>query len=186
VRLKARPFKPTATVSVFPQLLEAYDTGGNRTRTGMNMEFERTVLLILVLMTASILAGAQQSTGSAEQSNPSADSNTTIHGCLSRSRGNYILIEDKTGLVYALKGVGNKLAAQLGHEVSATGTLQPGTMKTGVRSAKEGSNPADTIHGVDGLLFKWRTCTAMCKPFPRIAKLPTPSDNLAECPAIRK
>ena len=118
----------------------------------MNMQSGRMALVTLALMTAAIMAGAQQSPVSAEQSN--SDSNTTIRGCLSHSRGNYILVEDKTGLVYALKGVGNKLDAELGHEVSVTGRLQPGTMKTGVRSAKEGSNPADTIHGVDGTPFQ--------------------------------
>lgn len=78
------------------------------------------------------------------------NSSATVKGCLSRSRGNYLVVEDKTGLVYALKGVGSKLDGQSGHEVEVTGSLQPGTVKTGVRSTKDGSNPADTVHGVEG------------------------------------
>jgi len=29
-----------------------------------------------------------------------------------------------------------------------------GTVKTGIRPEKEGSNPADTVHGVDGVPFQ--------------------------------
>jgi hypothetical protein len=125
----------------------------------MNMKFDRTILLVLVLTVtmltaAAIAAGAEQAAPSASAGPGDAESSTTIRGCLSHSRGNYIVVEDKTGMVYALKGVGNKLDGQLGHEVSVTGRLRPGTMKTGVRSAKEGSNPTDTVHGVDGTPFQ--------------------------------
>lgn len=96
-------------------------------------------LVIPVLAAVGTMAAAQESA-----------SNTTVRGCLSRSRGNYLVVEDKTGLVYALKGVGSKLNGQVGHEVEVTGSLQPGTVKTGVRDTKDGSNPSDTIHGVDG------------------------------------
>lgn len=123
------------------------------------MKFDRTILLVLVLMVivlmvAAIAAGAKQAAPTESAGPGDAESVTTIRGCLSHSRGNYIVVEDKTGLTYALKGVGNKLDGQLGHEVSVTGRLQPGTMKTGVRSAKEGSNPTDTVHGVDGTPFQ--------------------------------
>jgi hypothetical protein len=74
-----------------------------------------------------------------------------VRGCLDGQRGNYIVVEDKTGLVYVLKGVGNRLDGQLHHEVEVKGRLRSGTIKTGVNPMKSGSNPSDTEHGVDGV-----------------------------------
>jgi hypothetical protein len=84
-------------------------------------------------------------------STDASNSSTTVRGCLNSNRGNYIVVEDSTGLVYALRGVGDKLNRQVGHEVEVTGQLHPGQMKTGVRSTKTGSNPSDTVHGVEGV-----------------------------------
>jgi hypothetical protein len=53
--------------------------------------------------------------------------------------------------VYVLKGVGNKLDSYLRHEVEVKGKMLTGTIKTGVRPEKAGSNPSDTVHGVDGV-----------------------------------
>lgn len=75
----------------------------------------------------------------------------TVRGCVRSDRGNYILIENRTGTVYALQGVGNKLQGFLRKEVEVTGETKPGSVKTGVRPEKAGSNPSDTVHGVDGL-----------------------------------
>jgi hypothetical protein len=79
---------------------------------------------------------------------------STVHGCLQGQRGNYIVVEDETSLVYALKGVGNKLDSFLDHEVEIKGRMLPGTIKTGVNPMKAGSNPSDTEHGVDGVPFQ--------------------------------
>ena len=87
----------------------------------------------------------------AQQADSSAASSTTVRGCLNSSRGNYIVVEDKTGLIYALRGVGDKLNGRVGREVEVVGQLHPGSMKTGVRSSKAGSNPSDTVHGIDGV-----------------------------------
>src|SRR5579863_1000061 len=79
---------------------------------------------------------------------------TTVRGCLDGQRGNYILVENKTSTVYVLKGVGNKLDNHLHHEIEVKGRMLTGTVKTGVRPEKAGSNPADTVHGVDGVPFQ--------------------------------
>ena len=86
-----------------------------------------------------------------ETANQPGTGSATVQGCLDGSRGNYVLIENQTGLVYALKGVGNKLDRQLHKEVEVKGRLLGGTVKTGVRPEKAGSNPSDTVHGVDGV-----------------------------------
>jgi|SRR5579862_348537 hypothetical protein len=103
--------------------------------------------LVVACAVLSGVALAQQ--GSSADS--STTNNTTVRGCLNSSRGNYIVVEDKTGLVYALRGVGDKLNGRVGKEVEVVGQLHPGSMKTGVRSSKAGSNPSDTVHGVDGV-----------------------------------
>jgi hypothetical protein len=76
---------------------------------------------------------------------------STVRGCLDGERGNYIVVEDNSSMVYVLKGVGNKLDSYLHHDVEVKGRMLPGTIKTGVRPEKMGSNPSDTVHGVDGV-----------------------------------
>lgn len=114
----------------------------------------KQLISALVFLAASVGAIAQQSStppSSGEKPNPPAPGAATVRGCLEGSRGNYLVVEDRTSLVYVLKGVGNKLDAQLQHEVEVKGKLLPGTIKTGINPAKAGSNPSDTVHGVDGL-----------------------------------
>lgn len=88
--------------------------------------------------------------GTVAQDQASSDK-LTVRGCVRSDRGNYILIENRTGTVYALQGVGNKLQGFLRKEVEVTGESQPGSIKTGVRPEKAGSNPSDTVRGVDGV-----------------------------------
>jgi hypothetical protein len=75
---------------------------------------------------------------------------STVRGCLDGDRGNYVLVDDNSS-VYVLKGVGNKLDSYLHHEVEVKGKMLTGTIKTGIRPEKAGSNPSDTVHGVDGV-----------------------------------
>ncbi|HWY57487.1 MAG TPA: hypothetical protein VNZ03_23680 [Terriglobales bacterium] len=112
----------------------------------------------LIAAVAFLLVGLggiaqQSSTPPASNGNASApaSSASTVRGCLDGQRGNYIVVEDKTGLVYVLKGVGNKLDAKLHHEVEVKGRILSGTIKTGVNPNKSGSNPSDTARGIDGV-----------------------------------
>lgn len=117
------------------------------------MDCARRFIAVIGFLLVGMGAVAQQSsTAPAMTGAPAPASNvSTVRGCLDGQRGNYIVVEDKTGLVYVLKGVGNKLDAQLHHEVEVKGRLRAGTIKTGVNPAKSGSNPSDTEHGVDGV-----------------------------------
>ena len=109
-----------------------------------NISVAATVLLLL-----STAAFAQQTP--APDQGSEGPSKITVRGCLRSERGNYILIADRTGMVYALQGVGNKLNRFLRKEVEVTGESKPGSVKTGIRPEKAGSNPSDTVHGVDGV-----------------------------------
>lgn len=114
----------------------------------------RTLLAVFVVSLFVVGAFAQQSSAPptpAGNSTAPASNVATVRGCLDGQRGNYIIIEDKTNMVYVLKGVGNKLDSYLHHEVEAKGKMLPGTIKTGVNPSKAGGNPSDTVHGVDGV-----------------------------------
>lgn len=108
-----------------------------------------TIAVATGLLLLSTSAIAQQASASDEGSQQ--PSKITVRGCLRSERGNYILIADRTGMVYALQGVGNKLNRFLRKEVEVTGESKPGSIKTGIRPEKAGSNPSDTVHGVDGV-----------------------------------
>lgn len=107
-----------------------------------------SVLAIALLSLAASLSAQQTSVAGEETQTPDK---VTVRGCVRSDRGNYILIENRTGTIYALQGVGNKLQNFLRKEVEVTGESKPGSVKTGVRPEKAGSNPSDTVHGVDGV-----------------------------------
>jgi hypothetical protein len=114
----------------------------------------RCVRITLVVAAWVVFSGAVFAQQASDNSAPDASNSTTVRGCLRGDRNNYILIEDKTGSVFVLKGVGNKLDNYRRHEVEVKGKVLSGTVKTGIRPEKSGSNPADTVHGVDGVPFQ--------------------------------
>ncbi|MGO9125391.1 MAG: hypothetical protein ACLP6G_10945 [Terriglobales bacterium] len=118
----------------------------------MNCKKNLIVFTVFLLIAAGALA-QQSSTmpASGADSTALARHVSTVRGCLDGERGNYILVEDNTSMVYVLKGVGNKLDSYLHHDVEVKGRMLTGTIKTGVRPEKAGSNPSDTVHGVDGV-----------------------------------
>lgn len=118
------------------------------------MNRAKSLITVVGLLLIGLGAVAQQSSNppaSTGNSGASASNTSTVRGCLDGQRGNYIVVEDKTGLVYVLKGVGNKLDSQLHHEVEVKGRVRSGIIKTGINPSKTGSNPSDTAHGVDGV-----------------------------------
>jgi len=115
------------------------------------MDLTKISTVMIGFLLVGLGAVAQQSSVPPGVASVPASNVSTVRGCLDGQRGNYILVEDKTGLVYVLKGVGNKLDPQLHHEVEVKGRLRSGTIKTGVNPTKSGSNPSDTEHGVDGV-----------------------------------
>ncbi len=115
------------------------------------MDLTKISTVMIGFLLVGLGATAQQSSVPPGGASVPASNVSTVRGCLDGQRGNYIVVEDKTGLVYVLKGVGNKLDPQLHHEVEVKGRLRSGTIKTGVNPTKSGSNPSDTEHGVDGV-----------------------------------
>jgi hypothetical protein len=135
----------------------------------MNRMF--SVVAVVGLIAVGVFAQPAPAAQDASGGHPAPASRVaTVRGCLNGDRGNYILIENNGGSVFVLKGVGNKLHSYLRQEVEVKGTVLPGTIKTGVRPEKEGSNPSDTVHGVDGVPLRVanidtdiRTISRKCK-----------------------
>jgi hypothetical protein len=118
------------------------------------MNHTKTLIVLTVFLLVAAAAAAQQSPAmpaSGDDSTAPARHVSTVRGCLDGERGNYILVEDNSGMVYVLKGVSNKLDSYLHRDIEVKGKMLPGTIKTGVRPEKAGSNPSDTVHGVDGV-----------------------------------
>jgi hypothetical protein len=117
----------------------------------MNRTKNLIVFTAFLLITVGAIAQQASSTpASGSDSTAPARHLSTVRGCLDGDRGNYVVVENN-GSVYVLKGVGNKLDSYLRHEVEVKGKMLTGTIKTGVRPEKAGSNPSDTVHGVDGV-----------------------------------
>jgi hypothetical protein len=106
-------------------------------------------LLASALLLSAMSAFAQQTSVAGEDKR--ASDKIIVRGCVRSERGSYILVENRTGTIYAVQGVGNKLQSFLRKEVEVTGESKPGSVKTGIRPEKAGSNPSDTVHGVDGV-----------------------------------
>jgi hypothetical protein len=117
------------------------------------MNRARSCIAVAVFLSALVSLGQQTPSAPASSGDSPAPARhvSTVRGCLDGERGNYILVEDKTSMVYVLKGVGNTLDSYLHHDVEVKGRMLTGTIKTGVRPEKTGSNPSDTVHGVDGV-----------------------------------
>lgn len=114
------------------------------------MDRFKNAVTAVVFLLAPLGMVAQQAPAQSTTNAP-AQGPATVRGCLRRAHGNYVLVEDQTGLVYVLKGVGNKLDKQVHRQVEVKGQVLPGKVKTGIRPEKAGSNPSDTVHGADGV-----------------------------------
>jgi hypothetical protein len=97
----------------------------------MEKFMHRKISVAATALLLSMAAFAQQT--SAPDEGKQESSKITVRGCLRSERGNYILIADRTGTIYALQGVGNKLDRFLRKEVEVTGESKPGSGKTGKR-----------------------------------------------------
>lgn len=107
-------------------------------------------------LTLAMLAGAGALWGQQTAKPPGSDESRqqnqiTVRGCLRSQRGNYILVANQTGLIYALQGVGHKLDSYVRKEIEVTGQAKPGSVRTGVRPEKAGETPSDVAHAVDGV-----------------------------------
>lgn len=93
------------------------------------------LLVLSVLLLAPLWATAQNSS---QGSQTSARGQTTVEGCLSGSRGSYMLT-DQNGTMYQLSGDTAKLSEHVGHEIKVTGSSSAGGSTDSASDASAGT-----------------------------------------------
>jgi hypothetical protein len=88
---------------------------------------KQAMLLVLVISAGILLARDNNPSRGARQDNSEhAKGQTTVQGCVSRSNGDYILVEQDPAVTYELQSSGEtKLGHYLGQQVEVTGRKSP-------------------------------------------------------------
>jgi hypothetical protein len=111
----------------------------------------RTILVVVLFVGGWLMAQANPDQSSKEQKGQA-----TVQGCVSRSSGDYILMQSDPGNSYVLHAADNiKLGRYLGHQVKVTGTESP-TMSS---SADAGRTPASLTIMVTSIKTISKQCT---------------------------
>jgi hypothetical protein len=118
-------------------------------------------LLFVLLLSGSFLL-AQDNNPSAASQNNSKGSNgqITVDGCVDRSRGDYVLIQQDPGMTYQLQGTGKiKINKYFGQRVEVTGTKQS-SLSTSSDSLAVGGSPSPVTVRVDSIKTLAKQCSA--------------------------
>jgi hypothetical protein len=104
-------------------------------------------LWFALLLSGGILWAQDSGTNNQSQDNSKASKGQiTIRGCVSRSSGDYVLVQQNPAMTYALRGTGKtKIGPYLGHEVEVTGTKSPSMSTSSDALAKMGSPASETL-----------------------------------------
>jgi len=105
------------------------------------------LLCVGLLLSGSLLL-AQDSSPGKNSAHNSKDSKgqITVQGCVSRSTGDYILIQQDPGMTYELQATGKtKLHHYLGQRVEVTGTESPSMSTSSDAMARMGSPASVTL-----------------------------------------
>jgi hypothetical protein len=96
----------------------------------------RTLLFTLLFSSTLLLAQDSASGNSNDSKGP-----VTVQGCVSRSSGDYILMQQDPGVSYELQATGKtKLQKYLGQQVEVTGTKSP-TLSTSSDTSRRSASP---------------------------------------------
>ena len=113
--------------------------------------------LAILLLLCSTLLLAQDSSKSSNSGSPSGT--VTLQGCVDRSRGDYVLIQQNPGATYQLQGSSKaKLHNYLGQRVQVTGTQSP-AMPTSSDSMASGGSPAPVMIQVTSIKTIAKECS---------------------------
>ncbi len=106
----------------------------------------RTLLLLFALLLSGTLLLAQDS---APGNSKDSKGQVTIQGCVGRSSGDYILMQQDPGVSYELQATGKtKLHKYLGQQVEVTGTESPTQSTSSDLSRRAGSSVTLTITSI--------------------------------------
>ena len=120
----------------------------------------RQTVLVVLLVSASIIAAQDNNPpkgASSDNSRPSRGQ-ITVEGCVSRSNGDYTLVQPDPAMTYELHSTGKtKLSHYLGQQVQVTGTTSP-SLRTSSDSL-EGRAPSSVTLTVTSINTIAKECT---------------------------
>jgi hypothetical protein len=100
----------------------------------------------LLLSSSFLLAQDSNSSSPSSDKSKPPQGQITVRGCVSRSTGDYILIQQDPGMTYELQATGKtKLRGYLGQQVEVTGTKSPTMSTSSDALAKMGSPASVTL-----------------------------------------
>jgi len=107
-------------------------------RCGIKLAVMRKLSLVVLLFGSVLLAQESNPSNPSRQDSKTSNGQTTVQGCVSRSSGDYILMQQDPGMTYQLHATGRiKLSHYLGQQVEVIGEESP--------SLSTSSNPAGRV-----------------------------------------
>jgi hypothetical protein len=118
-------------------------------------------LLFVVLLSSSfLLAQDSSSTASGQDNAKASNGQVTVDGCVDRSRGDWVLIQQSPGMTYQLQGTGKlKINHYFGQRVEVTGTKQS-ALSTSSDALSQGGSPSPVSIRVTSIKTLAKQCSA--------------------------
>jgi hypothetical protein len=118
------------------------------------------LLFVLLLSGSFLLAQDNSSTAAGQNNAKGSNGQITVDGCVDRSRGDYVLIQQDPGMTYQLQGTGKiKINKYFGQRVELTGTKQS-SLSTSSDSIAFGGSPSPVTIRVDSIKTLAKQCSA--------------------------
>lgn len=117
-------------------------------------------LLLVLLLCGSFLPAQDSPANNGQAKATDSEGQVTVQGCLDRSRGDYILMQQDPGMTYQLRGSkGVKLSQYFGQQVEVTGNKHP-SLSTSSDAIAFGGSPAPVTIRVTSIKTLARQCIA--------------------------
>jgi hypothetical protein len=117
------------------------------------------LLFVLLLSSSFLLAQDNNSPAASQNNSKGSNGQITADGCVDRSRGDYVLIQQDPGMTYLLQSTGKvKINKYFGQRVEVTGTRQS-SLSTSSDSLAAGGSPSPVTIRVDSIKTLAKQCS---------------------------
>jgi len=117
-------------------------------------------ILLSLLLGASFLLAQGNTAANGQTKTTDSNGQVTVQGCVDRSRGDYILMQQDPGMTYQLRGSkGIKIGQYLGQQVEVTGNKHP-SLSTSSDAIAFGGSPAPESIRVTSIKTLAKQCVA--------------------------
>ncbi len=118
------------------------------------------LLFVLLLSSSFLLAQDSSSAASGQDNTKGSNGQVTVDGCVDRSRGDYVLIQQNPGMTYQLQGTGKiKINHYFGQRVEVIGTKEA-SLSTSSDSLTQGGSPSPVTIRVNSIKTLAKQCSA--------------------------